>query len=335
MTPFGYRRPEGVDDAIEQLDGTHVPYAGGTDLLPRIKLGLDRPDQVLDLKGTGLSDQIVDHGDAVTFGALTTIAAIERSPLVSRRLAALAEAAAQTATPQIRNRATLGGNLAQRPRCWYYRDPHIDCWLKGGDHCPARGGRNEHHAIFDESPCVAVHPSDLAACLTACEATVQLRSSEGTTTIPVADFFAAPTDARRRETILDVDQLISAVRVPAPAGTASTYRKAMDRSAWAFALVGVAVVARFDGSAISHVRVVLSGVANTPHRAAATEDALLGQELDHEVIDHAARAAVAGSTPLAGNRYKQQLVTALIRDAVTALRPRNVPADGDVSEVVA
>ena len=301
--------------------------AGGTDLLPRIKLGIDQPTHVVDLKRTGLSDRIVDDGNTITFGALTSLASVERSPLVAERLTALTAAAAQAATPQIRNRATLAGNLVQRPRCWYYRDPHVECWLKGGNECPARLGRNEHHAIFDQSPCVAVHPSDLAACLVALDATVRLESPAGSSTVAVAELFAPPTEDRRRETTLAPDQLISQIQVPAPTDRVSVYRKAMDRKAWAFALVGVAVVAQFDGQVIRDARIVLAGVANVPRRAIAAEQVLVGRAFDDDLIERAALGALDGSTPLPNNRYKQQLAVALIRDALRSLDPR--PGDAE------
>src|ERR687890_928628 len=128
----------------------------------------------------------------------TTLAQIADDPRVRRRLPALAEAAALAATPQLRNMATIGGNLLQRPRCWYYRNPHVHCWLKGGDECQAREGENQHHALFDVSPCVAVHPSDPATALVALDAMIRLWGPRGERELPVAEFFAPPADDRRR-----------------------------------------------------------------------------------------------------------------------------------------
>jgi xanthine dehydrogenase YagS FAD-binding subunit len=323
MTPFAYVHAESVGHAAQLLDDANVGYAGGTDLLPRIKLGLTAPRRLVDLKRTGLSGAIDDRDDRVVFGALTTLAEIERSAIVADRLSALAEAAATAATPQIRNRATLGGNLLQRPRCWYYRDPDVDCWLKGGSDCPAREGRNEHHAVFtDSSPCVAVHPSDLAACLVALEASVEIASATASRTLPVAELLAAPTAERRTETVLGPDEIVTAIAVPAPRDTLSTYRKAMDRKAWAFALVGVAAAARFDAGRCVHARVVLAGVDNTPRRAMAAEEVLTAGAVDASTIDAAARAAVDGARPLTENRYKLDLVVAMTRDALTDLALR-------------
>jgi xanthine dehydrogenase YagS FAD-binding subunit len=172
---------------------------------------------------------------------------------------------------QLRHRATIGGHLLQRPRCWYFRTPEVDCWLKGGTGCPARAGRNEHHAIFHDSPCVAVHPSDLAGPLVALDAVVQLCSTSGSRVLPVAQLLDPPTDERRTETVLGPAEIITGSDIDTSQPMVSTYRKAMDRAAWSFALVGVAVTARFDGTELVSVRIVLSGVANTPHRATDSE----------------------------------------------------------------
>lgn len=316
---FDYHRPARLDEATARLDATHVAYAGGTDLLPRIKAGVDRPRQLVDLKHAGIADDIVDHGDRVSIGGLVTLAQIERDPLLAARLGALPDAAGQAATPQIRNRATIAGNLVQRPRCSYYRTPEVHCWLQGGDHCPARRGRNEHHAVFDESPCVAVHPSDLAGCLVALDATLHVHDSTGGRSLPIAELYAPPTDERRTETVLRAGDVITAVDVDTSGRVLSTYRKGMDRAAWAFALVGVAVAARYDGTTLADVRIVLNGVANTPRRAHDSEHVLLDASLDRTTIERAAELVVAGAEPLRENRYKLQLAVALTRDALVQL----------------
>lgn len=323
MKPFTYQRPTSVDDACQQLGPSRVAYGGGTDLLPRIKAGLAAPSQLVDLKHTGLPDRIVDHGHCTQLGALTTLAAIERDTGLADRLSALPAAARQAATPQIRNRATIAGNLVQRPRCWYYRSEETDCWLKGGTGCPAREGRNEHHAIFDrDRPCVAVHPSDLAGVLVALDAIVHLHSNRGHRTMPIGELYTAPTDEHRAETTVRPDEFITEIEIVTRRPVVSSYRKAMDRAAWAFALVGVAVVATFDNDRLDDVRIVATGVANTPRRLTASEEILLADGVDERSIERAATAATVGSEPLSHNRYKQQLLTALTRDAMIEVTDR-------------
>jgi xanthine dehydrogenase YagS FAD-binding subunit len=323
MRPFEYERAGSLEDACRRIGDTAPAYAGGTDLLTLVKAGLRAPERVVDLKRSGLSADIVDDGDRITLGALVTLGAIERSPLVHDRLRALSEAAGLAATPQLRHRATIAGNLLQRPRCWYYRTPEVDCWLKGGTDCPARAGRNEHHAIFPESPCVAVHPSDLAGPLVALEAVVQLRDAAGARSLPVAELLAPPSDERRTEHVVHPAEIITGIDIDTSQPVVSTYRKAMDRAAWSFALVGVAVALRFDGERVVGGRVVLSGVANTPRSASACEAILLRSgRLDATTIERAAAAAVEGAEPLSENGYKRQLVTALTRDALTEVSRR-------------
>ena len=258
----------------------------------------------------------------MTLGALATLTEIETSPLLKERYPALAEAAAVAATPQLRNMTTIGGNLLQRPRCWYFRNPRFYCWLKGGDDCPARDGENQFHALFGGGPCVAVHPSDLAPALVALEAEVRLRGAGGERVVPLADFYALPTDDRRTETVIRGDELVLSVRIPPlPAGTRSTYLKAMDRKVWAFALVGVAAVVRLaagGGRRIEHARLVLGGVAPIPWRVTAAEQALIGAEPTGEAFARAAEAALAEAAPLAHNGYKVPLAKALIRRALAA-----------------
>jgi xanthine dehydrogenase YagS FAD-binding subunit len=214
--------------------------------------------------------------------------------------------------------ATIGGNLLQRPRCWYFRNPRVNCWLKGGADCPARDGENQYHALYDVSPCVAVHPSDPAAALLALDAFVRLRGASGEREMPLADFFAPPTAERRRETVIAGDELIVSIRIPPLAADArSTYLKPMERKVWAFALVGVAALIRIDNRRVTHARIVVSGVAPIPWRAAAAEQVLLGTEPTDEVIAQAADAALESTQPLSNNGYKVPLAHALVRRALS------------------
>jgi len=325
MRCFEYTSASSLAETIALLGGGEAgavrPLAGGTDLLTLMKADLAAPTQLVDIKRlSDLPRGITETAAGVQIGALTSLSAIETDPTLLARYRALSEAAAVAATPQLRNMATLGGNLLQRPRCWYFRNALFDCWLKGGSECQAREGENERHALFDTSPCVAVHPSDPAVALVALDAAVRLRGPRGERTVALADFFAPPTLDRRTENVLDADELILAVTIPTPAdGMRSTYLKAMDRKAWAFALVGVAAAIRMEQGKIAAARIVLSGVANVPWRVEAAERALIGATPAEATFARAAEAALADATPLAHNAYKVPLAQALIRRALGAL----------------
>jgi xanthine dehydrogenase YagS FAD-binding subunit len=321
MQPFTYTRPETIDEAIRQSGDETRYFAGGTDLLTLMKRDIDVPGRLVDLKRLPeLDDEIVDTGDGVEIGALATLSELERHPLIRASYPALAEAAAIAATPQLRNMATIGGNLLQRPRCWYFRSEQVTCWLRGGDTCYAREGENQHHALFGESPCVATHPSDPATALLALDAAVTLRGAGGERMVPIGELFAVPEEGRRRETTLTDGEIVTKLRLPGFApDERSTYRKAMDRKVWAFALVGVAARVVLEGDRVSQARLVLGGVAPVPWRVEAAEGALVGSMLDAAAIDRAAEAALAGAIPLEKNAYKIPLAKALVRRALEDL----------------
>ena len=318
MRPFHYSQPETIDEAIALLDQDARLLAGGTDLLTLMKGDIVSPAHLIDIKRLAdLDDRIEMVEGGVSIGALATLTELEHDPLIQMHLPALREAAALAATPQLRNMATLGGNLLQRPRCWYYRNEQVHCWLKGGETCFAREGDNRYHALFDTSPCVAVHPSDLAPVLVAYGATVHYRIEDDVREIGIEDFFQSPTPERRTESVLPEDAVITRITVPMTAdGTRSRYLKAMDRKVWAFALVGVAALIVVDEGTIRDARVVLGGVANVPWRARAAEDVLIGAPARQETFTSAAQIAVAQAQPLAHNRYKVPLLEALIRRAL-------------------
>ncbi len=325
LRPFAYDQPATIADTIALLSGDAAatrPLAGGTDLLTLMKGEIIAPDRLVDIKR--LNDltneiEVTEHG--LEIGALATLAEIETNPFVTSLAPALAQAAGLAATPQLRHMATLGGNLLQRPRCWYFRNAQIPCWLKGGDDCPAREGENALHAIFVESPCVAVHPSDLATALTALDAEIVVRGPSEERVVPIGSLFAPPDAGRRTETTLGPDELIVSVRIPTePDGAQSAYLKAMDRKVWAFALVSAAASLAVQGGTINHARVVLGGVANVPHRAIEAEQALVGAKPTDEVFARAADAALTGAQSLARNGYKIPLARTLLRRALVACR---------------
>jgi len=317
MKPFSYASAGSVAEALRflepdgQPEGTIRLLAGGTDLLTLMKADVVAPTRLIDIKRTGLPRGIEVTPDGVVIGALTTLADVESSAILGAGYGALVQAAAMAATPQLRNMATIAGNLMQRPRCWYFRHRHVRCWLKGGDDCPAREGENQLHAILGGGPCHAVHPSDLAPALVALDADVRLLGRRGERTVAVADLFAPPADDRRRETRVGDDELIVSLRLPAAApGSRSTFLKAMDRRVWAFALVGVAARVWLEGARVADARLVLSGVAPVPWRARDAEEALRGAEAGGPLFERVAELALAGASPLRLNAYKVPLARA-------------------------
>ncbi len=324
MKSFAYESATSIDEVIPLLadhaDGVARPLAGGTDLLTLMKADITVPARLIDIKRLeGLPRGVEETADGITIGALTTLTDIETNALLHERCPALVEAAAVAATPQLRNMATLGGNLLQRPRCWYFRNPRVQCWLKGGTECQARDGENQQHALYGDSPCVAVHPSDLAPALAALGAQVRLRGADGERVLPLEAFFALPTEERRTETVLGDDELILSVHIPTNERMSSTYVKAMDRKVWAFALVSVAAAARVANGRIEDVRLVLGGVANTPWRLHAAEQHLIGAQVSADVITHVAAIALSDAQPLQHNHYKVPLAKALIHRALEAI----------------
>ena len=328
MRSFEYTSPTTIDEVITLLGqdggGATRPLAGGTDLLTLMKADVAAPSRLVNIKHLAeLPGGVEDTGQGLTLGALTTLTEIETHPVVKQRYPLLAEAAAVAATPQLRNMATLGGSLLQRPRCWYFRNPRFHCWLKGGEECPAYEGENQFHALFGGGPCYAVHPSDLAPVLLTLDAQVHLQGQGGERTLPLAEFFAVPIEARRTETVVGSDEILLSVRIPPlPDGTRGTYLKAMDRKVWAFALVGVAVMVRLGGQGgrrIEDARLTLGGVAPIPWRVVAAEQTLVGAEVSDELFARTAETALAGAEPLHHNGYKLSLVKSLIRQALKTL----------------
>ena len=325
MRNFEYASPAAMDEALTLLTGDGGgevrPLAGGTDLLTLMKADVAAPSRLVDIKRLVELAGITDTGDGgLILGGLTTLSEIERHPAITGRYPVLAEAAAVAATPQLRNMATVGGNLLQRSRCWYFRNPRFHCWLKGGDTCPARDGENRFHAILDGGPCYSAHPSDIAPALLVLDAEVRLRGRGGERVVPLSEFFARPVDERRTETVLQPDELVVSVHIPPqPAETRSTYLKAMDRKVWAFALTSVAAVLRLDGRRVAHVRLALGGVAPIPWRATAAEAVLLGAEAGDRPFARAAEAVLEEAEPLRQNGYKLPLTRTLIRRALAVL----------------
>jgi xanthine dehydrogenase YagS FAD-binding subunit len=324
MKSFAYVSPQNLGETLKMLGqpgSDNRALAGGTDLLTLMKADITTPDLLVDIKRLdGLPRGIEQSGKAVALGALTTLSEIEHSELLAARYPLLCQAAAEAATPQLRNMATLGGNLLQRPRCWYFRHPRMSCWLKGGDTCPAQDGENALHALFASERCCAVHPSDLASALLALDADIQLCGPNGVRTLPLAEFYAPPQPERRRETVIEADELLLAVVLPAlPDNARSVYLKAMDRKIWSFALAGVAAVIAREQNKITHARLVLSGVAPVPWQVTTAERMLLDNQAGDLLFVDAAETALSSARALDQNGYKIPLLRQLIKRALTTL----------------
>ena len=296
--------------------------AGGVDMLDLMKEGLVNPLRLVDVRQLAELLGISRGSDgSLRIGALTTLAQIAAHPGLHQSHAALAQAAAMAASPQIRNRATLGGNLLQRPRCWYLRSAAHHCLRKGGGHCFAFAGDNRYHAIFANHGCAIVHPSTPATALLAFHAQVELLHPQGQRRqVPLEDFFVLPEADMHRENILAPGEILTAVWLPSQMQTNhSVYFQVAEREAFDWPLAAVAVVVDLDAAGLCReASIVLGAAAPTPWRARQAEALLTGATINGETAEAAGEAALAGATPLAQNAYKLPLLATLVRRAVLA-----------------
>jgi xanthine dehydrogenase YagS FAD-binding subunit len=316
---FEWSNARSIDDAIGQLNDKTIVKAGGVDLMDRLKEHLDSPSRLVNIRTISGLDYVKEESGWLRIGPMVTLAAIAEHPVIRQHYAVLADAALNAATPQIRNMATVGGNLLQRPRCWYFRNEHFHCRRKGGDECFAQEGENEYHAIFDNEICAIVHPSAAACALTALGAKVQVKGKNGAREIALDDLFVRPETDVTREHVLKPDELLTEIRVPAPSDeTRSAYTKVGQKESFDWPLVEVAVVLEPRGGAVKTASIVLGAAAPVPWRAAAAEKALTGKPLNEQSAREAATAAVQGATPLAQNAYKIPMFEAVVRRTILA-----------------
>ncbi len=316
MPQFTYVRPKSLQEAVKQVSskGARI-HAGGTDLLGCLRDEILEASKVVSLRQVrelrGL--QSTKEG-GLRIGALTTITEVAQSQIIKERYPALAQAASEVASPQLRNQGTLGGNLCQKPRCWYYRG-EFHCRRKGGDQCFAYEGENAYHCIFGGNMCYIVHPSDTAPALLAYDAKIRIVGPQGPRTVPLAMFYILPKEDVKRETILKPNEIVTEVLLPAAwKGSPATYRKVRARRSWDFAIAGVALALRFRGEKVEKARVVLSGAAPVPWRTKEVEEAITGRQLDAETVSLAAQAAVRKAEPLKQNAYKIPLFRAIVEE---------------------
>jgi xanthine dehydrogenase YagS FAD-binding subunit len=329
MKAFEWMSPSTLDDAVSALktapgfvdpDDAPRPIAGGQDLLTTMKDYITRPARVVNLKSIRGLDRIADDGKGgLRVGALVTLTQLEEHPVVHRNFPGLAEAAHSIATPQIRNLGTVGGNLCQRPRCWYFRLEEAVCLKKGGSECFAATGENKYNAILGGGPSYIVHPSDLAPMLLALGASVSVVGAAGKRIIPLDKFFTLPAEGNlRRENVLQNDDLITEIHVPASKFAAhSTYLKFKERDSLDFAMASVAAALTLGSSnTVTEARLVLGGVAPIPWRVPRAEAALIGKTMSDEVLLNIAKIALEGAKPLEKNAYKIPLTQTLVRRAL-------------------
>jgi len=321
LPKFSYMQAKSLEDALRLLPEKGVRLlAGGTDLLGCLREHIINAETVVSISRLGELKGIAElPGGGLRIGALTTVAEIARSPVIQARYAALSQAAAEVASPQLRNQGTIGGNLCQKPRCWYYRG-EFNCLRKGGDRCYAVTGENQYHCILGGEDCYIVHPSDIAPALAALDADLQIVGPKGQRGVAVENFFVPPSRDYTRETVLEPGEIVTDILLPPQkAGLKSVYRKVRARRAWDFALAGIALAIVLKGEAIDNCRIVLSGAAPIPWRSKEAEAVLLGKRIDPDLVQNAARAALASAEPLPQNEYKIPLFSGLIEKVLLTI----------------
>lgn len=321
MPAFELFQPANVEDALSLLNRYKSDawvMAGGLDSFDWLKDRIKRPKVVVDLVGVKELEGVRASGDGLEIGAMTTLTDVVRHPLVREKFGMLLEAAEAAASPQIRNQGTIGGNVSQDTRCWYYRDGW-ECYRAGGNICYADTptAMNREHAIFDADRCVAVNPSDTAPALIALDAKMVIRNMSGEQVVDAEDYFIGPGIDITRMTVLKPGDLLVAIRVPGTwAGAQFFFEKVRDRKVWDFPLVNVASAMKTSGGTIQDLRLALNGVAAHPMRLKAVEAAVRGKPRNEQTAQMAGEMAIEGAKPLRHNGYKLPLVRNLVKRAI-------------------
>ena len=323
MVDFDYIQPKTLEEAgshLQKAKGKAVPYSGGTDALSLLKEDIISPEEVINLKNIpGLNAIEYETGKGLRIGGLATISEIAENSLIAEKYAVLSEAANVIASPQLRNVGTLGGNLNQRPRCWYFRKD-FDCLRKGGSICYAVDGENKYHCIIGGGPCYIVHPSDMAVALLALDASVNIFSVKKSRTIPISEFFVLPDADYSKENILEPGEILTGVVIPElPDKTKSSYFKFMERDVWDFAVVSVAAVLTKNGNSLKNGRIAYGGIAPAPWLDKNINGLLKGLSLDDRSIEKAVSQVLKDADPLEQNEYKIPLARNITRNIIRKL----------------
>lgn len=320
MKSFEFVRPASTNQAVAALQKAKEsgsPMGGGTDLVGLMKSRIVNPEVVVDLKVVDALTYIRANGGGFEIGAATTVADVQFSQEIGKSHPMLQKAASVVASQQIRNQGTVGGNLCQRPRCWYYRNTMTPCLRRDGTFCSAVLGENKYHAILGGAGCFIVHPSDLAPTLIALDARAKISGPEGSKVVPMEQFFVLPKDDLHNENILQPGEILEEVQLPAPMqGGKQVFLKHRIRQVWDFAILSVACQMQVQGNAIRDVRLVLGAVAPAPWRCHIAEEILRGATLSPEVVDRAIKAELAKARPMTQNAYKIDLAAAMMRQAL-------------------
>jgi len=321
MPHFDLFQPSDLDGALSLLekykaDGWRL--AGGQDTYDWIKDRAKQPKALIDLGGIAELKGIKETPEGIEIGALTTLIEVNQSQLIKDKYGLLATAAGRVASPQIRHIGTIGGNVSQDARCWYYRSG-LNCYRAGGNTCYADTpeGMNREHCLFGASRCVAVSPSDTAPCMVALDASMVLKGPKGERVVKAEDFFIGPSVNITHMTVTEPDEILTHIRIPSTWANAKYYfEKVADRNTWDFPLVNIASVMQMDGETIKDIRIVCGAVQCTPRRLQAVEEAAKGQPRNEETANAAASLAARGAAPLARNGYKIPLMENLVRRAI-------------------
>jgi xanthine dehydrogenase YagS FAD-binding subunit len=317
---FAYVNPANEKEAVAALKsgGTALPLAGGMDLLARMKDYIQQPDRIVNVKNALETTAVRTPDGGMKIGAATKIVDLLENQEVSRSYPALARAAGEIGTPQIRNSGTVGGNINQRPRCWYFRNEEFVCFKKGGNRCFSPTGENQFHAIFGNSgPSHIVHPSNLAVPLVAYGARFRIFGSNGEREVAASDYFTMPTPQNvQKENILADDELLTHVILPPAGNVKSGFYEIRYKQSHDWPLAFATVVATMNGNNVQSARVVLGAVAPVPWRSEDAERALVGKALNESTAAAAAEAAVRGAQPLSRNGYKVQIAKTAVKRAI-------------------
>ncbi len=325
MPAFELFQPVSASDAVALLaqHGSDAwVLAGGQDSFDWLKDRIKRPKVVVDLSQAGDMRGVRDFNGGLEIGAMTTLTSVVQNPLVRQRFPMLSEAAGEVASPQIRNQGTIGGNLSQDTRCWYYRSG-FPCYRAGGNICYADTPTaiNREHAILGADRCVAVSPSDTAPVMVALDAKMVIRSSKGERVVNAEDYFIGPGIDITRMNVLKPGELLTAIRIPATwAGTGFYFEKVRDRPVWDFPLVNIAAAKVVNNGRIERIRMALNGVAAHPWRLAQVEAAIAGKPANEETAEMASKMAIEGAFPLRYNGYKVPLMRNLVKRAIRGVQ---------------